>query len=1128
MKNFKNPKLYDNEIGPFKAVIKNKIQTLTEYNETGRYVVGNEEENEDQMELDRSLEDAFSSNWEDSFDIGGSSGGFSGFGMGELDESLPSVEYNDIQPHYFRVLTSPITSLKYFYKGMIHDNPFTDPNKIEEKDDGSPSFSFQEEKISNKHSAVLTSFTYTGVLVLFLGLLSYFPYLRTLISPLAGVIGFLFGIFADYLNGKYYDEGYILKYINLEDDEEMEDIDDELDKEQEIHLENKYEDKNNDDLDDFFKDFDDEETFDSLVNTYGEMEEDEFYDEDDPEGAYGEQETIIKEMYPPSPIQVSSVAEFNQTLLDTFQELGKYKGVIHRKRADILRTFAPLMPTNDSSFSNWYDIREHSAEYDNIAYTIYKALASINNRFDISENTKDVLTIHSMKRTKLIYKIEISVPKYFKDDVIKRNKKTFDNMLKATDDDTQVGTLITSFDGHFIIKFLRLDQRGLISNGDIMRYYDPEKESGPVMEMAEDKGVPVLVGLRDNEYPYIFDLEANTSGAIVGGSGSGKSWLTFQLMTSIFTSNTPEELNVLILDAKDANYWKQLSGSPHVIGYHSDYTKFLDLLQEVNKEHLRRMSYLSSQGIEDWKGLRAKLKREQRWDDLAENPFLIVVIDEITFTMTQLQSKDKEMYDAVKAALISLSAVVRASGIRLMLIGQRATEPSIPKSYMSNASMRFAMKMDEVSDFEKMLGKKYHTEVSRVPVGPGEGLMKVQGQDGSSYIKTLAPGGTDDDQLTKILRVLGLEWTRRTIGTKDYTTLPKGMKDSFELSFNRTDRYLKSLQDLKTGRILEQTQINDGYQQNIEPGQTSDTSTKFGVSKQTEVFGKDDEILDLKKELLNDFDNFNFEDTKEPDDFTIEIEDPSENPFLNLEQEEIEFDYNEIDQEEIESDIEEINYDETLFELDEEVNNSTEKKVVVENENTIENTKIENFEEVTKDSQKYSKEITKDDYIQEIEEDDSMTLDDLLNMEVPDKETLETTKENITETLPEHPDNKFPEIKEPEVKEQEINVPETNVPEIQEQEVIKKPNPTQRKRLKPKGIIQKPIRTQKETQEVKPKKLNIPLKEYIKQHGVKLDNFTVAIEKSVIDDLYTKKDIKLALAVGDIYGTVDSYVTSLI
>ena len=530
----------------------------------------------------------------------------------------------------------------------------------------------------------------------------------------------------------------------------------------------------------------------------------------------------VQQLFPDSPINTSgNDIEFGEGLLEVFKAHNKYKGQIPRKRSQLLPAYAPYLPSNDKAFANWQGIKENSVEYNNIAFTLYKVLTHIDDRFDISNNTNDKLTIFNIQRSPLLYTIEVKIPTYFNETQVMESAKVVENYIKENANDEEVGCIIKTFGGNYIFKFLRLDYRGLISHGDIMRYEDPQTGVATVDFLSKDRGIPVLMGMENNEQPYVFDLEDNTSGAIVGGSGSGKSWLALQLMTNLMTLNTPEELNFIILDAKDAPLWKQFAKSPHVLGYHTEIHTYLDILTEVQKEHIRRAQYLSSLGIEDFKTYREIYKERGDYDELAKHPFLVVVLDESTFTMQQLRLHDKDAYDEFRTTLVTLSTVVRVTGIRIVVIGQRAIDTSIPKDYMSNASMRFAMKMDIVSEFGIMLHNGWENHVLRKPNKDGESLMLLQGQTYPQYVKTLIPGGTSNQTMLQLIRVISLDWVRRTIGTDiDYTKPPEFMEDTIVKGFNRHNYYTNALQDLQEGRILTNKEVNEGAQVNIEPGVT--------------------------------------------------------------------------------------------------------------------------------------------------------------------------------------------------------------------------------------------------------------------------------------------------------------------
>ena len=577
------------------------------------------------------------------------------------------------------------------------------------------------------------------------------------------------------------------------------------------------------------------------------MVHDEDEEEDDPDDD-DEENDEIERLFPTSPISVLSDSEFDETLLKVFKDGNKYKGRDLHTRAELVKSFAPYMVSNDSKFAKWKDITPKSTEYLNIAFTIYKALVDIDNKFEI-KNKKDSekLTIMSMRRTPLLYKIEIKLPAYFKANRVKLETKKFENVLKKSAEDTEVACLISSYDDLIVIKFIRFDNQGLISLGDILRYKSEDDDAKPVINsFISDKGIPILAGLRNNEFPYMFDLEGNTSGNIVGGSGSGKSWLTFLFMMNMLISNSPDDLQFVILDAKNATIWQQFAKTPHVLGYHTDIFKYKDFLAEIEAERSKRQQMLADLQVEDWKTLREDLRAEQNWAELKKYPTVIVVINEITYTMSEYANLDdkKEYYNSIKNSLGSLSAVVRSAGIRLLTIGQRSIDSSIPKTLMANASMKFGMKMNAQNDFGIMFGKD--VDACRKPSKSGEGLMLVEGSGNIDYIKTLTPGGAKQQQIQKLIRVIALDWTRRTIGNGvDYSKVTSTMSDTFKECFNRDGFYKQSLRDLEKGFILNGLNPNHGYEVNIDPGKPADFNSKFGASPNDSLFDAPKERKDV-------------------------------------------------------------------------------------------------------------------------------------------------------------------------------------------------------------------------------------------------------------------------------------------
>src|SRR5699024_10646035 len=224
------------------------------------------------------------------------------------------------------------------------------------------------------------------------------------------------------------------------------------------------------------------------------------------------------------------------------------------------------------------------------------------------------------------------------------NLAEIEDMLRKTEDDVNVNVLVSTFQGSIVLKLLRLDNVQMVSLGDILRFTDEDRGNMGMQGFEDEgKGLPILIGLKNNEYPYVIDFEENSNGVIVGGSGSGKSWTTFEMMLNIITTNDYNNVNFIVLDGKNAPFWGGFARLPHVLGFHYKTDDFIEVLREVEEERQARQEKLKKLGEEDVKGYRKKLREQGRYEELKEMPLLIVVIDEITATMQEMKEEDEDL-----------------------------------------------------------------------------------------------------------------------------------------------------------------------------------------------------------------------------------------------------------------------------------------------------------------------------------------------------------------------------------------------------------------------------------------------------------------------------------------------------
>lgn len=807
MIDFSKKHLFEIEQGKFDRFIKKKLETKTEYTQNTQFSEGDEEPGMDMSMLvgGDSYEFGTDGTWND-----GLGGSWTGSEPGDKSGVTSAMDWQ--KENWFKtVVMSPLYLVNYVFKDLMKDRPQRE----------------EWEHILTALNKINVVSGSVALLVMLLGLNSPFTPSTQLVASVISFLG------TSYALKKFYNTGVFAKK-GEEGEEPAEDSEFEGEEGDEVNFET--------------MNF---SPTDGLDLNFGlqEAQEDEYEEEEE------EEYTDNKYVIDPSPINIQSTDEFNRTLLEVYGEGNRNVGREINDRISLLQSFSSYIITNDRNFGKFRVPKERNVEYQNISYAIFKGLVALKSEFE-TDDTK--MTVLSIKGNPLFYKVEVILPSYFKADMIKRKLNVFEDMLKKSDADKEVSVLVNSYQGRFIFKLMRFDSKTFVSLGDILRFKGDDKGNGTALEQYADqkKGLPILLGLQDNETPYVVDFEKNTSGTIVGGSGSGKSWFTFSLMWNFILANSYEQVQFIIMDAKNATFWKAFSRMPHVLGLHHDKDTFLQVLTEVEDERARRQEMLGKYGAEDFRGLRAKLREQGDYETLKKVPLLVVIMDEITATMKYFKGLDDggETYNAVRLMMSQITAQSRSAGVRLFTIGQRSIDTSVPKDVISNSSFRFCMKLDNENDIKPMFGEEAMKD--KKPDMTGMGLALTADYTTRTMIKTLTLGGKDDDQMLTLIRVVAFDWLRRAHGNIDLTKLPEGMNMPF--SFNRPQIYKQSLEEMKEGRILSPMIVNEEYALDLENMGVRTRLAPVELGKD-EAFVSDNKVV-LQKDVETSF----IEDTSKP------------------------------------------------------------------------------------------------------------------------------------------------------------------------------------------------------------------------------------------------------------------------
>ena len=493
-------------------------------------------------------------------------------------------------------------------------------------------------------------------------------------------------------------------------------------------------------------------------------------------------------------VMTKDIDEFRNELIRGFKNSEKYRGKNIYKREDILLSLNEYILCNNPGFSDFRAIERGSIVYNNISYLIYQGVRDIYTRLTFTgEYTMEV---ESLYENLLYYKLKVRLPVLVKLETLIDKIDTIERRFKKHEADNEVDIKVTASGGVYTFWIMKPDNN-ILTLGDVLRYYDPTRDFKTYEDFVDDDKyeLPILVGLQDEEVPYIFDMAKNTNIAIAGTSGSGKSWAVFSFMLNLVLQSHPGDVSFVIFDFKRDPLYTTFARLPHVVGFynHENTMEYIDYIKEIQLEMARRKEILDSAGISKWSELRKGLR--DRPEDLHKFPWLFVVLEETASVLNSLEAESKDKRDEFINNLVSIAKQARSFGIRLMLISQRTVSAELPKNVLSECGVRYAFQLKS-DDTERMDMKPFGV---MPPNKTGIALFKDENLTYPISVKTLGVGGLNDEQIISLVRILAYEWQLRV----DYDEI----KDNFptlKLTNNLLERRIQVLNDYKEGRLFQE------------------------------------------------------------------------------------------------------------------------------------------------------------------------------------------------------------------------------------------------------------------------------------------------------------------------------------
>ncbi len=200
--------------------------------------------------------------------------------------------------------------------------------------------------------------------------------------------------------------------------------------------------------------------------------------------------------------------------------------------------------------------------------------------------------------------------------------------------------------------------------------------------------------------PIVADLARMPHLLVAGQTGSGKSVMINDILTSMLYRSSPSELKLILVDPKQVEL-TPYNGIPHLLTpVITEPEKCISALKWAVAEMERRLRTMSEIGKRDIVGYNAVKKEEGM-------PYVVIVIDELADLM-MMAARD------VEALIVRIAQKARAAGIHLILATQRPSVDVITGLIKANVPARIAFTVASQVDSrtiidqmgaEKLLGR---------------------------------------------------------------------------------------------------------------------------------------------------------------------------------------------------------------------------------------------------------------------------------------------------------------------------------------------------------------------------------------------------------------------------------------
>ena len=480
--------------------------------------------------------------------------------------------------------------------------------------------------------------------------------------------------------------------------------------------------------------FDDDDLFDDL--------DDNFFDEDPEAETIPEEDTGV---YMPT----DEPEELPPIDYAQFMESVRENQVITREI--LLNTFIPLLPVNTPKFAD-KKVLTSGTEYTNLRTCMLKALSRVIGT-DIQSVESDVTKIEDS-----FFSYTITMTRINKCNKLDDIAREVERYLRSDSKDTSVNASVTIEGDEYKIVVTK-GVSAIVTFGDLFKQDYVEK-----FYRNKKNQLPIVQGIDELGHVMLEDAKSIDSMIIAGQPRSGKSWYVLSILMSLMLFNSPEDVQLLIVDPKESNLFRTLALMPHVCGLH-DHKRILQIFDDI---------------IENEAPRRKQLFKDHRVDDIwafrekgFKLPVLMIVIDEYVTVKESLGDDYKELDSKLRTIITQLPSL----GIRVLIVPHRATGV-VDKT--NRGMFAFAAAVRSVNDdvVDTLNIKKW----TRPLVHPGDIAVRNREAPEGAYVRgaalTISDARNSDfiENAAKAFYKMGVE-------LPDMSTL--------QIGYNRDEQYVK-------------------------------------------------------------------------------------------------------------------------------------------------------------------------------------------------------------------------------------------------------------------------------------------------------------------------------------------------